>query len=397
MDHILKCHDITETNFVRGENCYLYDDQGKRYIDLEAGCWCTALGYSHPRINQIMKTQIEKVIHLGTRYPNALTQEAAFVVLDNVGLDNGKCVFLSSGSEAVEFGVQTARRVTGRLLLLTFSNSYLAAYGSAGKKSDAEWQVFDWNGCTHTGPCECLKAIPFEKIGGFAFEPGGSGSESVKFPSKQLIQAIVHRVRETNGLIIANEITTGMGRTGKWFGFQHYDIQPDIVALGKGLGNGYPVSAVAMRREIAEQLEASEFHYAQSHQNDPLGCAVAKEVIAIMHDEHWVERGNAVGTYFLEGLKRLAEKHDIVKEARGRGMLLALEFYPREGWSTTTVYQKLFEQGFLVAHSPIRNFLRFDPSLTIAKEDIAHFLECLDGILETCVADLANPADKHTM
>lgn len=382
MDSILKCHDLVKINFVRGENCYLYDDRGKCYTDFEAGCWSTALGHNHPRINQVMKDQIDQVIHLGTRYPNAVTEEAAQAILSLVGMAGGKCVFLSSGSEAVEFAARIARVVTRQPWLMTFTNAYLSAFGSAGKKSDAEWKLFDWSACTHAGACACLDALLFEQIGGFVFEPGGSGSESVRFPSVQLVQKIVERIRQAGGLLVANEITTGMGRTGKWFGFQHYDVQPDIVALGKCIGNGYPVSVVAMKREVADRLEAAGFYYAQSHQNDPLGCRVAKEVIAILSAENWIEKGNATGTYFLEGLQRLAEKHASVKEARGRGMLLALELNPREGFSTATVFQALLEKGFLVTHKPDRNFLRFDPALTLPKEDVDRLLECLDNILE---------------
>jgi acetylornithine aminotransferase len=381
MDHILKCHDLIPMNLVRGENACLYDDLGKRYVDFESGCWAAALGHNHPRIKRVMKDQTDRVIHLGTRYPNALTEAAAIDVLEMVGIKNGKCVFLSSGSETVELGGQIARRVTDRPLLLTFTSSYLAAFGSAGRKSPEEWCLFDWNLCTHAGPCDCLNGLPWEKIGGFVFEPGGSGSEAVRFPSRRLIQDIVSRVRQQGGLLMANEITTGMGRTGKWFGFQHYDLQPDIVALGKGLGNGYPVSAVAMVRPVAEKLEGSGFHYAQSHQNDPLGCAVAKEVIAVFREENWVERGNATGAYFLEGLQRLVGKHAVVKEARGRGMLLALEFRPQEGFSTAAVFQALLKNGFFVACSPARNFLRFDPCLTMERKDIDDLLACLDGIL----------------
>jgi acetylornithine aminotransferase len=184
-------------------------------------------------------------------------------------------------------------------------------------------------------------------------------------------------------LIAANEITTGMGRTGKWFGFQHYDIQPDVVSLGKGLGNGYPVSAVAMRREVALQLEQDGFRYVQSHQNDPMGCSIAREVIAIFREEDWVERGNAKGKWFLEGLKQLEKKHTVVKEARGRGMELALEFQPRQDFSAALAYQALLEKGFLVGYYPAGNILRFDPALTIEEEDIAHLLEGLDVMLES--------------
>jgi acetylornithine aminotransferase len=383
MDHILKCHDIAKISFVRGENCTLYDERGKRYVDFESGIWSTVLGHSHPRINRVMSTQIGQVIHLGPRFPGFLAEEAARDVLDITGSDDGKCVFLSSGSEAVEFAVQATRRVTGKHLLLTFTNSYLGAYGSSGRKSADEWHLFDWDVCANADHSDCLKEIPFERIGGFAFEPGGSGLGFVRFPPKQLVQSIVQRARQEGGLLVANEVTTGMGRTGKWFGFQHYDIQPDIVALGKGLGNGYPVSAVAMKRDVAEKLENSGFRYVQSHQNDPLGCSVAQEVIAVLCEENWVERGDAIGAYFLERLKQLGERHALVKEARGRGMLLALEFHPHETFSATSASQSLLEQGFLVGYYPAGNILRFDPALTIEKKDVAHLLDCLDRILET--------------
>lgn len=383
MNHILECHDIVKTDYVRGENCYLYDARGKRYVDFESGIWCTALGHTHPRIKQVIQAQIEKLMHLGTRYPSPLAEQAAMDILDIVGIDPGKCIFLSSGSEAVEFALQTARRVTEKPYLVTFSTSYLAAYGSAGRKSSDEWKFIDWSVCAHTDPNECLKGIPFESIGAFVLEPGGSGSGFVKFPPKQLVRDIAQRVKQEGGLIVANEITTGMGRTGKWFGFQHYDIQPDIVALGKGLGNGYPVSAVAMRSSIAGKMEDSGFHYAQSHQNDPLGCSVAREVIAILRKEDLIERGNAVGGHFLEGLKRLEQNCDVVKEARGRGMLLGLELYPHERLSVQSVYETLLECGFLVGYYSAGNVLRFDPALTIEQEDIAHCLESLEAILNS--------------
>jgi acetylornithine aminotransferase len=382
VEHIIKCHDLSAVNFVRGENCYLYDQQGKQYQDLEAGCWSASLGYAHPRINQVMKEQIDQVIHLGTRYPNAITEGAAQDVLALCGMGDGKAVFLSSGSEAVEFGVQAIRRISGRPFLLTFSSSYLAAFGSAGQKRSEEWILLDWTQCARQGNYACLETVPFEQIGGFVFEPGGSGSESVKFPEVELVQEIARRVKQQGGLLMANEITAGMGRTGKWFGFQHYDFEPDLVALGKGLGNGYPVSALVMKRHAAEKLEASDFHYAQSHQNDPLGCRVAREVIRLMREENWIERGNTTGRYFLDKLNGLAKKYPMIREARGRGMLLALEFYARPDFSTSQVYQALFEAGFLVAHSPARNFLRFDPCLTLESEAVDRFIASLDLILE---------------
>lgn len=380
MNHILKCHDIVKTDLVRGENCALYDSQGRRYVDFESGIWCTVLGHSNPRINRAIRTQTEKITHLGTRYPNAMAEEAALDVLDATEIRGGKCVFLSSGSEAVEFGVQIARRITGRPLLLAFSSSYLGAYGSAGGKRADDWRLVNWSICDYSAPDDCLQGIPFARIGAFVFEPGGSGTGFVHFPPKALVEETARRVQEAGGLIVANEVTTGMGRTGKWFGFQHYEIQPDIVALGKGLGNGYPVSAVAMRRCVAEQVEGSGFHYAQSHQNDPLGCAVAREVIAVLREEGWIERGRTVGGDFLDGLKRLEQKHAVVREARGRGMLLGLELHPQR-LSVQSIFEALLEDGFLVGYYPAGNVLRFDPALTIDERDIASLLQALDEML----------------
>ena len=377
MDHILKCHEIFKTDFVRAQNCHLYDSEGRKYIDLESGIWCTALGHNHPRLNQVIEAQLKCVSHLGTRYPNRIAEEAARSVLEIVEIEGGKCTFLSSGSEAVEFGVQIIRCLTEKPLLLTFHNSFLGSYGSAGQKRPDEWHLLDWSTNRR------LDEIPFERIGGFIFEPGGSGTGFVKFPPKQLVQEIVRRVREAGGWIAVNEVTTGMGRTGKWFGFQHYEIQPDIVSLGKGLGNGYPVSAVAMKRNVGEKLEESGFRYAQSHQNDPMGCSITREVIAIFQEENWVQKGNEKGKCFLEGLKQLANKHSVVKDVRGRGMMLAIEFHPRAEFSAATAYHSLLESGFLVGYYPAANILRFDPALTIEQEDISSLLKCLDDMLES--------------
>lgn len=389
MNHVLRCHEIAKTDMVRGRGCYLYDVHDKRYVDFEAGVWCTALGHNHPRVNQAIRTQTEQIIHLGYRYTNILAEKAAVEVLGTGALSDGKCIFLSSGSEAVEFGVQIARRITGQPLLLTMSDSYLAAYGSAGRKSSEEWYCFDWESCVacpHSDECDpqCshLREIPFELIGGLVFEPGNAWG-LVKIPPKQLVQTLVSMVKQQHGLVVVDEVTTGLGRTGAWYGFQHYSLHPDIVAIGKGLGNGYPVSAVVMTHDIADTLENSGFRYVQSHQNDPLGCAIAKEVVTVLREEGLVERSNRVGVHFRQELEHLAERHDIVKEARGRGLMIGMELEGNnEHLSVTSVYRGLLERGFLVGYSPVANFLRFYPPLTIGEEDIAQLLENLDHILE---------------
>jgi acetylornithine/N-succinyldiaminopimelate aminotransferase len=396
MNHVLRCsgYDLFITDIVRARDCYLYDAHEKRYIDFEAGVWCTALGHNHWQVNQTIRTQIEQLVHTGYRYTNALVEEAAAEVLGTVGLadarSGAKCIFLSSGSEAVEFGVQITRRLTGQPLLLTLFDSYLSAYGSAGRKSPQEWVCFDWSACA-TCPhpdrcdpgCDHLSQIPFERIGGLVFEPGNT-SGLVKFPPRQLVQTLVRLVRQQRGLLVVDEVTTGLGRTGAWYGFQHYGLEPDMVALGKGLGNGYPVSAVAMTRDIADRLEECEFRYAQSHQNDPLGCAIARAVITVLRKEELIERSNRIGAHFVRELEHLQTRHEVIKQVRGRGLMIALEFESRdERFSLDSVCHELFKAGYIVGYKPAANLLRFYPPLTIAQEDIAGLLENLDRILGT--------------
>ncbi len=170
---------------------------------------------------------------------------------------------MSSGSESVEYSVKLIRSFSDNPYFLTMSNCYLSAFGISGERSDSDWIHFDWRNENS------IETVDFSKIGAFVFEPGSSLG-LVHFPPRDLIQEIVKQIREDGGYVIANEVTTGMGRTGKWFGFNHYDTIPDIVAIGKGLGNGYPVSCVAISDSVIEKVDFKKYHYAQSHQNDPL-------------------------------------------------------------------------------------------------------------------------------
>jgi acetylornithine/N-succinyldiaminopimelate aminotransferase len=376
-------------NIVRANGCSLYDSQGKRYIDFEAGVWCTLIGHNHQRVKQTIRKQIEQVIHMGYRYTNDGVEAAAAQVLDTFPLSSGKCIFLSSGSEAVEFGVQVARRITGQPLLLTLADSYLAAYGSAGRKSPEEWYCFDWGpciDCPHSNECdpECshFMQIPFERIGGMVFEPGNA-SGLVKFPPKQLVGTLTNMVRRQQGLVVIDEVTTGLGRTGDWYGFQQYLLQPDIISLGKGLGNGYPVSAVVMTNDIAERLERISFSYAQSHQNDPLGCAIANEVVSVIREDGLIERSHRIGKYFLHELTHLEKRYDCVKEIRGRGLMIVTEFEDiGERFSLNSVFLELVKRGCMVGYKPAANILRFYPPLTIGEDDIRQLLENLHSILK---------------
>lgn len=307
-------HPLKFNNIVNSDNCFLFDSKGNKLIDLESGVWCTSVGHNNKRVNNVITSQINKISHTGFCYCNPQLEITAQKVFEITGLNDGKCEFLCSGSEAVEYGMRIALTVSNKPLVLTFSDSYFGAYGTAATKDKNNWYIFDWLNCSCnntdnscTGECADFQKIPFDQIGIFLFEPGSS-SGLVRFPSKKLIQKIIEKVKEQNGIIMANEITTGIGRTGKWFGYQHYDFIPDIVAIGKGIGNGYPVSITVISDELAKKQEISDFRYAQSHQNDPLGAFVASEVIDIIGQEDLIEKSCKKGEYLKEKLIALKAK-----------------------------------------------------------------------------------------
>jgi acetylornithine/N-succinyldiaminopimelate aminotransferase len=393
LKHILKCYQMIKPDIVRGENCYLYDSTGKKYVDFESGLWCAALGHNNRRINEAVKKQIGLVMNLGYRYTNLMAEDAAVALLETADLPDGRCVFLSSGSEAVEFAVQIAKIITGDKYLLIFSQSYLAAYGAAGNKYSDEWVGFDFEGCLSCRKkdkcdvsCEKIRNIPFETIGAVVFELG-SACGTVKFPPAQLADLIAGEIKRRGGLIVVDEVTTGMGRTGKWYGFNHYGFKPDIVAVGKGLGNGYPVSAVAMNQKAAKELEERNFGYGQSHQNSPLGCAVAKEVISVLKEERLIERSCELGKVLLGRLNELKDKYGFIREVRGRGLMVGVELFGDAGGiDSEYVRQKMLDRGFMIGCNKLRNVLLFLPALTIEEKEITNLITNLNGVFggENC-------------
>ena len=377
--HIRKLDDIVEA-----KNCFIQDSNGNRYIDLESGVWATSLGHCNARVNNIIQSQINKIIHSGFNYSHPIIEKAAQNILEIADLIGGKCEFLCSGSEAVEYAVRIAKTITDKPLMLSFSDSFFGVYGEASKKDRQNNYVYNRLECScnsHNGGCigECneFNNIPFDEIGIFLFEPGSS-SGLVRFPSQKLIDKIAKKITENNGIIVANEITTGIGRTGKWFGFQHYNIQADIVAMGKGLGNGYPVSAVIISENIAKELENKSFLYSQSHQNDPLGASVANEVITIIKENNLLERCNRLSNKLVNQLLEIKNTSAVIKEIRCRGFMIGIELFKNADF----IIDEMFKRGFLLLKRPYAEVIRMDPALTIDEETLDLFVENFKQIIQ---------------
>jgi acetylornithine aminotransferase len=373
MSHLLwyPGHDLTLENIVSAKNCHLLDADGKSYLDLESGVWSTSIGHAHPKILRVLTDQAARIAHTGFCYSSTTVEDSALEILSLLEFDQGKCVFLCSGSEAVEYCIRATRQVEQRPLLMTMTDSYCGSYGSAWEKREDEWFCFDWARCEAcpratecNDSCEHWSAIPFSKIGGFLFEPGSS-SGFVRFPPRKLVRNIVAKIRSGNGLIIANEVTTGLGRTGKWFGYQHYELCPDIVAIGKGIGNGYPVSVAAFSSTVASRLEKDPLPYAQSHQNDPLGATIAREVMQTIRDEELIKRAENIAAMLSDGLQGIKIRTNKITEVRARGLMAAIELADdSKGSYTSHVRNELLARGYVVAQRPSLILATFESVLT---------------------------------
>ncbi len=382
MNNIYNCtgHIIKVPHIVNSDGAYLFDDKGKKYIDLESGVWCTSIGHNNFQINKVIKKQIGSLLHAGFCYTNNIVQEAAEKVLSISGFIGGKCVFLSSGSESIELARQISKHVTGKKISMTLHDSYLGSYSSVTDRNE-NWYLFNWEKCRQCpdqtnckANCPELLKIP-TNVSEFIFEPGSS-SGFVRFPPKSLIKNIVTAVRESGGKIIANEVTTGIGRTGKWFGFNHYPIEPDMIAMGKGIGNGYPVSITAINQHTIDHLDKSDFKYSQSHQNDPLGAAIVNEVIQIINDGDLISKAKVKGDKFFKKLQLLKDDARVI-DVRGQGLMFAIDLCDEK--TGDRIYQKLLDKGYIVCNR--KSLFRIDPPLTINEDDFSEFINDFKNIL----------------
>lgn len=372
-------------NIVKGNGCYIYDDTGRKYLDLEAGVWALPLGHCDSDINNAMHQQIDQLIHCGYKYSQPIVESCAHELLSISGLSDGRCVFLSSGSEAVEYAVQLAKSIRPTKKCICLKNQYLSAYGNCLNKSDQDWELVDWNFSEDKSVNQYYhdlsSKINFSKVGVFVFEPGNS-SGLVKLPPQNMVKALNIICEENNVVIVVDEVTTGMGRTGKWFGYMHYDIKPHIIAIGKGLGNGYPVSSVVIQEKTAKEAEKTNFHYAQSHQNDPLGCRVAYEVITKIKRNQLLKHTNEISVYIKRKYEELQQEIHSISQVRGVGLLLSMELsHDTSSDAMIGIEKGLFEKGFVVGIKVSERIIRTYCPLIITKEMIDEYIAALKSVL----------------
>jgi alanine-glyoxylate transaminase / (R)-3-amino-2-methylpropionate-pyruvate transaminase len=388
---------------------YVYDEMGRRYLDLFAGIVTVSCGHCHPYVTARIKEQVETLQHTTTIYlhPNMprLAEKLASKMPE--GLD--VTYFVNSGSEANDLAITMARLYTGYSDVIALRNGYHGGSPSAmGLTSHHTWKFPVLQG---TNVHHALSPDPYRnpfdgspeeiarksaedirelirystpgRVAGFIAEPI-QGVGGVTSGARTYFGEAYRIIREHGGLCIADEVQTGFGRTGAhYWGFQNFDVVPDIVTMAKGFGNGVPLAAVTTRREIAEKL-ADRLHF-NTFGGNPVSMAAGLAVMEVIEHEGLQENARVVGTRLQDGLRRLQATHPLIGDVRGMGLMVGVELVTDRSSrapasaETLDVLEAAREMGVLIGKGGLAgNVLRIKPPMCITADDVDFALEVLD-------------------
>jgi acetylornithine/LysW-gamma-L-lysine aminotransferase len=364
----------------RGEGVFVWDINGRKYLDFTGNYGVCLVGYSRPEIIQAVKEQMEKLSFCHGSYYNDARAEFLKRMFQIAPKELTKALLVNSGAEAVECAIKLARKYTGKPEIIAmmggFHGKTMGALSATWKKKYKEpFQplIPDFKHVPRYNIQKIREAIT-EKTAAVIAEPV-QGEGGVIVSPEGFFQDLMETCQKTGVLLILDEVQTGMGRTGKMFACEHWKVTPDIMCLSKSIANGFPFGVTLAKEEIANSLEVAE--HTSTFGGNPVGCAAASATIEIILKENLPEKVEKLGCYFLEKLKEIAAKHEIVREVRGMGLMIGVELKV----DVLNVILGGIRNGVLMLDAG-RNVIRFLPPLIVTKEQIDQALTVLDEILE---------------
>ena len=355
-----------------GEGMYLYDTDGKEYLDFAAGFAVCGLGYGNKELAGVLKDQIDRLYHTSNLYYHESCGEAAKELNRVCGMD--RVFFTNSGGEAIEGALKAARRYsytkqTGRYEFIAMENSFhgrtFGAVSVTGHKAyrDPFEPVVPGVKFAKFNDLDSVKALVSDKTCAIILEPL-QGEGGINHATQEFMEGIRNICDENGILMICDEVQCGMGRTGSMFAWQGYGVKPDILTMAKAIGNGIPVGAFALTKEVAEYSLQPGDHGA-TYGGNPLACTAVKKVIEIFEREDIVGHVNKVAPYLTRKLDELVEEMDCVTERKGKGLMQGIVVTK----PLAEVNNKAVHEGLLViqAHG---NVIRFVPPLIVEEKHI---------------------------
>ncbi len=371
--------------FTHGKGIHLWDTEGRRYHDFFAGIAVSALGHSHPALVSAIQAQAEKLLHCSNLYYIEPQAKLAKLLVENSCAD--RVFFGNSGAEANEGAIKLARiyfkkkGYSDKYEIITLENSFhgrtLATVAATGQKKYKEpYAPLTPNfvnvpindlGALEGAITENTCAIMLEPVQG----------ESGVFPmTEQYMQGVRDLCDKHGLLLIFDEVQTGIGRTGKLFGYQHYGIEPDIFTLAKALGGGVPIGAVCAKQHVAQAFDPGD--HGSTFGGNPLACTAGLAVMETVLGDGLAERAAETGGYFSTKLRSLADKYTFITQIRSKGLMVGIQLSIDKA---KEIKEACFARGYLLANVG-NNILRILPPLIITAEDIDGFVAALDEVLD---------------
>ena len=363
--------------FVRGQGTELWDSDGKRYLDFLCGLAVTSLGHAHPAVADALNHQARTLLHVSNLFGNDVAPATA-ARIDGLLGGGGQVFFCNSGAEANECAIKLARKWGGRgkygviSAYGSFHGRTLATLHATGQPTKHEAFQPLPEGFRHVvlNDLDALEAAISPEMAAVLLEPV-QGEGGVNPATKEYFQGVRQLCDERGLLLIVDEIQTGLGRTGRWFGFEHFGVRPDVVTLAKALGNGVPIGACWARRDVAEAFEPGD--HGSTFGGTPIATAAASAVLDELARIDAPALAATKGARFAEALAATGG----VKEVRGFGLLLAAEL---DGRDAKVVNTALLERG-LVANAVTPTAVRFAPPLTVSDEELDEAVAILAQVL----------------
>ena len=387
-DALMPTYPEPAVTFVRGEGSWLWDDRGRRYLDFLGGLAVTALGHSHPAVAQALAEQSTTLLHVSNLFGSGPGPEVA-ATLDRLLGSGGQVFFTNSGAEANECAIKVARKWGGRgrhvviSALGSFHGRTLATLHATGQPTKHEAFQPLPEGFRHVAwdDIEALTNAIDPSVAAVLLEPI-QGEGGVNPASTDYLRAVRRLCDERGLLLMFDEVQTGLGRTGRWFGHQHHGVTPDVVTMAKALGNGVPIGACWARREVASAFVVGD--HGSTYGGQPLATAAARAVLATMEAEDVPRRATDAGAKLTAALIALPQ----VASVRGSGLLLGVELVP--GMDARTITTEALEAGLVVnAVSP--STVRLAPSLLVTDDEIDQATTILATVLARHCPDVTDP------
>ena len=370
-DHVMQTYGRLPVAFVRGEGTVLWDSEGKRYLDFLAGLAVAGLGHAHPEVADAIADQAHTLVHVSNLYYNDVQPHVA-ARLDALLGGGGRVFFANSGAEANECAIKLARRYgqlhggPERFHVISAYGSFhgrtlttLAATGQPQKQETFQPLPEGFRQVAYDD-LDALTAAMDERVAAVMLE-AVQGEGGVVPASTEYLQAVRRLCDEREALLILDEVQCGLGRTGRWFGFEHAGITPDIVTMAKALGNGMPIGACWARADVASAFAPGD--HATTFGGQPLAARAALATLDVMEREQVPDRAARAGARLTERLQKI----DGVADVRGAGLLVAAELAP--GLDAKAVAQRCLDAG-LVLNAVTASALRLAPPLLVTDAEI---------------------------